>query len=236
MFLICRCSDFLLLLHLESILASPPIFVLFSLFHDDSNTQFHVFPWLTPNTNPEPSAENIEEQWWVVMKQSNKQVRITVKQLYIPVLKISQPYPQMGFLTCFPSQSSWPPAMVISPSLARFFSYFSSLPASNPAHSHLFPVHLDCLHFFPVASPGGTLEVLWSNTPMCVWDKGLSLFTRSLLFVSGSNFSPVPPHTTFLLQQSSLDTQQSLLGLFWIKGWMSLLLTSVCYLAQASPP
>lgn len=91
------------------------------------------------------------------------------------------------------------------------------------------------LHFFPVAPPGGTLEALWSNTPMCVWDKGFSLVTRSHLFVSSSNFSPALPHTTFLLQQSSLDTQQSLLSLFWIKGWMSLLLTSVCYLAQASP-
>lgn len=157
MFLICRYPDFLLLQHLESILASPPIFVLFSLFHDDSNIQFHLFPWFTPNTNPEPSAENIEEQWWVVMKQSNKQVRITVKQF----LKSFSHTHNWGFLTCFLSQNSWPPAMVISPCLSRFFSHLSSLPASNPAHSDLFHVHLDLSSLLPC---GSSQQHPWSST------------------------------------------------------------------------
>lgn len=175
MFLICRYSDFLLLLRLESILAPPLIFVLFSLFHDDSNIQFHLFPWFTPNTNPEPSAENMEEQWWVVMKQSNKWVRITVKQSYIPALKISQPYPQLGISHLFAFSKFLASCHGYLPSLSRFFSYFSSLPASNSAHSHLFHVHLDLSSFLPCGSsqrhPWGSVI---KHTHVCLRQRLLS--------------------------------------------------------------
>lgn len=73
-------------------------------------------------------------------EQHTDTVRNTVKQLDVPVLKISRPYPQWEFLTS--PQNPWPPAMVISPSLLQFLLYFSSLSTPNLAHTNLFHVHL----------------------------------------------------------------------------------------------
>lgn len=168
-------------------------------------------------------------------EQHTDRVRITVKQLDVPVLKISRPYPQLG-ISHFSSESlaSCHGYLPLSPSIPLIF-FFSVY--SQPSTYQFISCPFSSLFISsPWLLPATPQRLCDQTHPWkCVRDKGFPLSWQGFYSLSqSSDFSPAPPHTTLLLQQYSLDVQQPLLALFWIKGWMSLALTSVCYLAQAS--